>query len=373
MIAFWIAASLLASASAGLVIYRASRAAARAAGPAEDPTLAVYRRQLAEVDDLTGLGLLTPEESRSTRTEAARRLLSAADAAAKPAEASGKGRAAVLAAAVLAPLLALGLYLFIGSPGTPDQPFQRRVEAWRRADPSNLDAERMVAVLQEVVAEKPSDPVALSYLAQAQAAAGDIFSAERSLQKALKLAPKRADFWTLYGRLLAAEAPGDQLPDEARRAMQTAFSLDPKALEPRYFLARDRIAAGHVDEGLAGWKALRADLPPDDARGAGLDREIALVQRLRALPPGERTAGPQSHGGQGGQGEGDQKAFIRAMVARLAARLEASPDDPAGWARLIRSYTVLGDAAARDAALARARSLFKGRPGDVAAIEAAAR
>ncbi len=50
------------------------------------------------------------------------------------------------------------------------------------------------------------------------------------------------------------------------------------------------------------------------------------------------------------------------MVDRLAARLKAQPDDPAGWARLIRSYGVLGRNDLRQAAIADARRLFKDRP-----------
>jgi cytochrome c-type biogenesis protein CcmH len=61
------------------------------------------------------------------------------------------------------------------------------------------------------------------------------------------------------------------------------------------------------------------------------------------------------------------------MVDRLAARLQASPDDPDGWARLVRSYGVLNDGAAQAKALARARRLFAKRPDALAAIEAAAR
>ncbi len=369
MIAFWIAAALLSAASAGLVIHRASRAATRAARQSEDPTLSVYRRQLHEVEDLANRGLLTPEEFRSSRTEAARRLLSAADTARQPSGSAGAGRSVVLAIAIIAPLIALGLYLKIGSPGFPDQPFNRRVAAWRRTDPGELDAERMVAVLQQVVAEKPGDVEALTYLGRAQAGAGDAFSAERTLQKALKLAPRRADLWTLYGQFMIAEQPDGDLSDDARHAFQTALTFDPHALEPRYFLGRARIASGDIDGGLADWRALRQDVPASDPRGEGLAQEIAVVERTRTLP---KTAPGDAGQAQTASG-GDPKMFIHAMVARLAARLQANPDDPAGWARLVRSYVVLGDAPARDAALTQARSLFKGRPGDLAPIEAAAK
>jgi cytochrome c-type biogenesis protein CcmH len=50
------------------------------------------------------------------------------------------------------------------------------------------------------------------------------------------------------------------------------------------------------------------------------------------------------------------------MVAGLASRLEGQPDDPEGWARLIRAYAVLGETEKQAAALARAQQQFKGRP-----------
>ena len=67
-----------------------------------------------------------------------------------------------------------------------------------------------------------------------------------------------------------------------------------------------------------------------------------------------------------------QSAMIRGMVANLASQLAQHPDDPDGWARLVRSYGVLGDAKAQAAALAKARKLFHDRPNDLAKIEAAA-
>ena len=48
----------------------------------------------------------------------------------------------------------------------------------------------------------------------------------------------------------------------------------------------------------------------------------------------------------------------QAMVAQLAQRLEANPNDLPGWLRLIRAYAVLGDKEKAAAALAKARSVF---------------
>jgi cytochrome c-type biogenesis protein CcmH len=53
------------------------------------------------------------------------------------------------------------------------------------------------------------------------------------------------------------------------------------------------------------------------------------------------------------------------MVEGLAARLQAAPDDAAGWQRLGRAYRVLGEKEKAEAALARVVTL---RPGDKEAL-----
>jgi cytochrome c-type biogenesis protein CcmH len=365
MIMFWVAAALLSAGVASFIVLRASRAATAAAtAGGEDPALSVFRRQLSEIDDLSDRGLIPADERRSARAEAARRLLAAADRPAIEGLSPAAGRRLAVAAAVAAPLIGLGLYLATGSPQQPDLPFAKRAAAWRAADPASLDPAQMAVVLEQIAREHPRDPEPLYYLARAQLALGDPFTAERGLRRAVALAPRRADLWAALGEVLAAETP-DQPSADARTAFGRALALDPAAPGPRYALARDKIAAGDAAGGLTIWRALLAELPAEDPRRAGLADQIAEVERTGALPAPPAQAAPAA-------GAGDQAAFIRSMVERLAARLAASPDDPAGWARLIRSYGVLGDAPRKAAALARARQLFKDRPDALRAVAEAA-
>jgi cytochrome c-type biogenesis protein CcmH len=362
MIAFWIAAALLAAAAAGLILRRAARAGGRG-GFAEDLSLAVYRRQLDEIDDLSARGLLPPGEYRSARAEAARRLLAAANGSSGPAPSaeapSRLGRWLALAGAGAAALAALAIYLVVGSPGTADQPFAKRMAAWRAADPQSLEPAQIAAVLVQVAAEHPRDPQPLSYLARADLAAGDALSAQRALRRAIALAPGRADLWTELGLTLMASGGGG-IGGDALNAFQEAHALAPTAPDPRYFLALARITRGDIDGGLADWRALANDLSTADPRKPALLQEIATVEKTGAAP-GEVAAQPVDTG-----------AFVQSMVARLAARLEAQPDDPSGWGRLIHAYGVLGEQDKRRAAVVRARSLFSGRADALAALAAAA-
>jgi len=58
------------------------------------------------------------------------------------------------------------------------------------------------------------------------------------------------------------------------------------------------------------------------------------------------------------------------MVESLAERLEETPDDPEGWLRLARSYSVLGEPEKATETLRRAVELM---PGDLATLHAYAR
>jgi cytochrome c-type biogenesis protein CcmH len=374
MIVLWIAAAVFSALVSALIVFRAAKAATAAQQPGEDPALAVYRRQLSEIDDLAERGLIPAEEHRSAHTEAARRLLSAAEQTAPPTEAAPTSEAAantarwaVLAAAVAVPLIAAALYLQIGSPGLPDQPFAARLAQWRHADLSTLTPPQLAALLATAVDKYPNDPMPLYYLARAQAESGDLASAEHSLRKAIALAPNRPELWSMLGTVLSSGPTGENSPDTLK-AFQQAHALDPSDPDASYFLARAKVASGDVEGGLADWRTLSAALKPGDPRKPVLDQEIAVVEKTRALP---QAAGAQAPGEQAA-GQGNQQAFIKAMVDRLAARLQSQPDDPAGWARLIRAYAVLGDQPDEAAAMTRAQALFKDRPSDLKLVQSAA-
>jgi cytochrome c-type biogenesis protein CcmH len=382
MITFSIAALLLSVVAAGLILQRAAVAARR---PDVDPTLGMYRRQLHEIDDLAERGLLAEGELRAARAEAARRLLHAAEAeqaaapqdAAKP-SASTAVRLAVLAGAVVAPLLGAGLYIYLGKPGVADQPFTERLKAWKDSDPSQLDPQRMAAVLQTIVQSRPDDVQPLTYLARAQAAYGNLPAATESMRKATRLAPKQPELWADLGLLLVAQNQGEE-SSASGDAFKQAVALDPTYPPARYHLARAKVTSGDVNGGLADWRALLAQLPAGDEHTA-LETEIAATAKAGHLvavaSPAQRRADagqlPAAGAAQDGQlpADGsDQKKFILSMVARLASRLRQMPDDAAGWAQLIRSYAILGDASKMQTALNQAHKVFKDRPDDLKIVD----
>jgi cytochrome c-type biogenesis protein CcmH len=354
MISFWVAAGVLAACAAGLVLYRA---AAASRSDLSDPTSAVYRRQLAEIDDLSARGLLPEPERKSAYAEAGRRLLGADAAAAVPWSAGASAGARLLLAALGAAIAALLFYVAIGRPGFADQPFAQRLAAWRASDPASLDAPELAAVLRRLTRERPDDPEAFRFLALAEGASQEPAGAVRALRRAVELAPARADLWELLGQAEMAAA-GDEVTDDAADAFREAAKRDPKAFASRFHLARRQISRGDRAAGVAAWRTLYADMSPDDPR------RPALAQAIAEAEGAPKPAAAPSAG---------QQAMIQGMVDGLARRLAAQPDDPQGWVRLVRAYAVLGDAAKRDAALAQARNRYAGRAEILSQLDEAAR
>jgi cytochrome c-type biogenesis protein CcmH len=367
---FWAAVLVLAAAAALLIALSAVQAA-RTSRSGEDAALDVLRRQLDEVEDLAQRGLLNDEEAGAIRTEAGRRLLTAADRSAEDeAPARGGDRVIIGAGIAAAALLALALYFVLGAPGAPDQPYKARVAEWR-TNPTSLSPDRMAAVLREV-ARDPKSPKALQtdpqffyYLGQAELAAGDPFAARRALERAVAVGARSPDVHVALGQAIVSGSEGKITPD-AEAQFKAALALDPGNLPARYQLARGRIAAGDVSGGAAALREVASSLPEgDETRAAVLAEADAAVGQAPVI--GAQAAAIA------GSSAGDQAAFIRGMVGRLAARLKQEPNDVDGWARLVRSYGVLGDVSAQRSAVAEARRIFAGRPADLARIEAEAK
>jgi len=364
MIAFWIAAAGLSAVVAALMLRGAARASL---GVGDDASLAVHKRQLSEIDDLAERGLLADAELKGARAEAGRRLLAAADHQAAWPPANPRLRPLVLVLAAAGPLAALGIYGVVGGFGVADQPYVKRVAQWRKTDATQLEPAQIAAVLEQIAVERPKDPEPLKNLALARMAAGDATGAAQALRRAVIIAPDRSDLWAGLGETFVAEGQGE-IGADARKAFAEALKRDPKNTSARYHLGLARLSDGDVQGGLADWKALLADLPANDPRRAGFGAQIAQVEADGGIRASSAPTGRPAQAAQ----DGDVQDMIQGMVAGLAARLEANPDDPDGWIKLVRAYSVLGDAARRDAALASAQARYKDQPKVLSALRQAA-
>ena len=126
------------------------------------------------------------------------------------------------------------------------------------------------------------------------------------------------DLDNAYGELMV-RAAGGQVPDNAVSAFRAALAADPKNVPARFYLGEAAAQKGDRATAQRYWQSLLDEVP------ATMPLHSALVDRLASI-----GAAPPAVAGAGGAPD------IGAMVAGLAARLKASPNDPAGW---IAHYT----------------------------------
>ncbi len=133
----------------------------------------------------------------------------------------------VIASALGAPLLAIGVYLVIGRPGAPDTAFESRYQALIAAGPGALERlsdPELVVLLERRAKDDPADPTPHIILAQVMLRAERYPDAVRALQSAVRRDPKSADAWILLGQALMLTNGGPSRPAvDALRQGQAAL------------------------------------------------------------------------------------------------------------------------------------------------------
>lgn len=258
----------------------------------------------------------------------------------------GRGRFVLAAAAILFVLGVGGAgYLMLGHPDLA-------VRTLKGKDDRSMNG--LIGRLAAAVKKHPADPRGWALLGQYYLSAGDPTDSASAFQRAIAAAAaggRRYSFlYAAYGEALTQASAGAVTPD-AEAAFDQALTIDPKDQSARYYLGLAEAARGNAPKALAYWNSLLADTP------SGSELHTDLVDRIAALTARSGGAAPN----------------IANMVAGLAARLKAQPDDPDGWQRLIRAYAVLGDKDKARAALGDARKAFAGRGEIIAALDAEAK
>jgi cytochrome c-type biogenesis protein CcmH len=354
MILLWVALALMTAA----VLAALLRPLLRVGAPALDRAaydLTVYRDQLGELARDEARGTISPTEAAAARLEIERRLLAVAP---KPEAPQHPARFAALLLVVAVPAAAVGLYLYLGEPEMPDQPLSARAgERALLASDGSIDPAKVKLALEAKLKTDPSSLEGWLLLGRADASLGAWDDGKMAYEQAMRLAPNRTDIEESYGELLVGSASGEVT--EPARTLFAAAATDRMRIKARYYLALGDAQAGNLPAAIAGWKALEADAPPDAPwRATVAELRTEAERRLNGGPASQEAAPDMPSGAPNDPAAaqiaklppGEQGQAIRGMVEGLAARLEANPDDLAGWERLARAYGVLGEGQKAEAA-----------------------
>ena len=271
MTIFWIMTALL-TALAGLLVLAGGR---RGADAGETVSTLTAGAELAELDRLKGRGLLDEAGWTAARAEAGRRIL-AAERESVPVQAGAQDRVWVLAGVAATAAAALGLYASFGTPGLPDQAYERRVDEWA-TQLDTLEAPQIAAVAARVVRERPTDHQALVMLGASRFEAGDPIGAASAFRRALALQPDDAQSWSRLGESLVRANQG-KVDGDAEAAFVQALRRDPGQLGARYFLGQAAMSRGDWAAVRTLWAPVIASLDPADPRRIGLEARLAAME-----------------------------------------------------------------------------------------------
>jgi cytochrome c-type biogenesis protein CcmH len=353
----WISFAVL-TATALAVVLRPAFVDRRDADSARTaPDLAVYRDQLAELDRQLAAGQLGPAEHEALRIEVSRRILRLDSnrgglSAPTVSDASQGSGSIVLAVAALAPLAVLGLYLRLGAPAVPAQPFTASASTVATASAANL-----IAQVEARLAANPNDGRGWDVIAPVYFKLDRFADAAQAYQRAIALLGETVP--RLAGMAEATVLANDGIVTEpARAAYEKLSRIAPDRIEPRFWLALALEQDGQRDAAAAAYRTLLASAPPDASTRQLIEQRLAAVTTPQPAQP--RGPSADDVNAASSLSETDRKAMISQMVANLAARLKTNSRDLEGWRRLVSAYVVLKDAPKARAALVDARLAFQG-------------
>lgn len=309
--------------------------------------LAVYKQQLAEVEDELARGLLGEKEAEGARVEISRRILKVSEAEQADGRASPSSNAPYVVVAMVA-ILGMGAYLLVGSPELPDQPLSARVTT-----PENAPSvEALVAQVEERLRAHPEDGKGWSVIAHVFMRLGRYDDAVFAYQKTIALLGSTPERQGDLGEAMTF-ANGGVVPKEAVAAFEAAWAANADDRRAEYWLAAEKEQTGDLAEAARRYRILIGRGLPDEVRGMVQQRLTDIEARIAGKPASADA----------------QQAMINNMVSGLAERLKQDGSDLEGWLKLMRAYTVLGRRDDAMNAMLQAKTHFSGNQEALAKIE----
>ncbi|MFP3862258.1 c-type cytochrome biogenesis protein CcmI [Pseudomonas capeferrum] len=281
MIEFWLSAGLLLLAALSFLLIPILRGRRRQ--QEEDRTalnVALYQERVAELAAQQAAGVLDEAQLAKGRDEAARELLADTEGSEPPRQ-GHLGKTLPLLAAVLVPLMALGLYLHFGAAD--------KVELTQEFAQAPKTMEEMTTRLERVVKAQPDSAEALYFLGRAYMAEQRPADAARTFERAVALAGRQPE---LLGQWAQAQyfAADKQWSPQLQALTDEALKADPNEVTSLGLRGIAAFEGERYQEAIDYWKRLLAQLPEGDASRAALQGGIDRAAERLGSEPGPSVA-----------------------------------------------------------------------------------
>jgi len=224
-ILLWLTASILALLAVGIVMPALLRVSRPRDIERTQVNVAIARERERELRKELDEGILSDSEFDAARRELEHGL--AIDLEGEPHVTPDKGTSPVLAVAVSAvlPILAVGLYIFLGSPNLPEHPGVPATSDVNGQD-QPADVDMMLAQLKARLVDEPNDIRGWTLLGNALMSTGEYAKAVPAYRRLVALQPGNAERLVRLADALAMSRNG-VLTGEPEELIQQALMLSP--------------------------------------------------------------------------------------------------------------------------------------------------
>ncbi|TFF34885.1 c-type cytochrome biogenesis protein CcmI [Pseudomonas sp. RIT623] len=304
MTEFWLSAGLLLLAALAFLLLPILRGHRRQQAEQDRTALnvALYEERVAELAAQQAAGVLDARQLAKGRDEAARELL--ADTERDEVARQGRlGKVIPLLAAILVPVMALGLYLHFGAAD--------KVELTQEFAQAPQSMQEMTARLERAVQAQPDSAEGLYFLARAYMAEQRPADAAKAFERAVALAGRQPELLGQWAQALYF-ASDKRWSSQLQGLTDEALQADPREVTSLGLRGIAAFEGERYQEAIDFWNRLLAQLPEGDASRAALQGGI------------DRAADKLKAGG----GKVAQAARLKVRV-ELAAALKdkVRPDD----------------------------------------------
>lgn len=313
-----------------------------------------FQRRLAEIETDEQHNRLSSEEAVAAKAELARQVMANQKDAQKNAESIGLPKWLAPAGGISVALIALVVYLDVGSPALPSQPLNARPEVARQAE-----IKAAITRVEEQLSANPDDLRGWQVIAPVYMQSARYDDAVRAYEHILSLSEPDAVTETDLAEAIIL-ANGGATTEQAMQLLRDAAQRDPSDVRSRFYLAGEATRSGNYEEAIRRWNEL---LDLSDGHESwlpnvqtGLATAMALQQDPDSDVPVPQTA--QQPAEQVAPADTDQDDMIADMVDGLSTRLESQGGSLEDWLRLMRSRLVMGQSELAQKAYDEARAAY---------------
>lgn len=275
MTEFWLSAGLLLLAALAFLLLPILRGHRRQQAEQDRTALnvALYEERVAELSAQQAAGVLDDRQLATGRDEAARELL--ADTERDEAVRQGRlGKAIPLLAAVLVPVMALGLYLHFGAAD--------KVELTQEFASAPQSMSEMTTRLERAVQAQPDSAEGLYFLGRAYMAEQRPADAAKAFERAVALAGRQPELLGQWAQALYFAAD-KQWSAQLQALTDEALKADPREVTSLGLRGIAAFEGERFQEAIDFWQRLLAQLPEGDASRAALQGGIdRAADKLKA-------------------------------------------------------------------------------------------